>query len=97
MPDSRRDDVLQIREQLRSDDGRDLTIEWMILTLLSEDQQATELLRIHESGGVPYQLASWLIFHHFDPGPFPSLTQMLERENVQRSPAVEIPFACPSM
>ena len=93
--ESRRDDVLQILEQLRSDDSRDVTIEWMILTLLGENQQANGLLRIHESGEVPYQLASWLVFHHFDPSPFPSLTQMLERENVQRPAAATIPFACP--
>jgi TolB-like protein len=95
--EGRRDDVLQILEQLRSDERGSVAIEWMLLTLLGENQQATELLQVHEAGGVPYQLASWLVFHHFDPSPFPSLTQMLERENVQRPPAVEIPFACPPM
>jgi TolB-like protein len=95
--EGRRDDVLQILEQLRLDDSRSVAGEWMILMLLGESQQAAELLRVHESGNVPYQLASWLVFHYFDPSPFPSLLQMLERENVRRSPAVEIPFACPSM
>lgn len=93
--EGRRDDVLQILEQLRSDDGRSVAGEWMILMLLGESQEATQLLRVHESGEVPYQLASWLIYHNFDPSPFPSLVQMLDRENVQRPPAVEIPFACP--
>ncbi len=63
--------------------------------LLGESLQATELLRVQESGEVPYQLASWLIYHMFDPAPFPSLVHMLERENVQRPPAAKIPFACP--
>jgi hypothetical protein len=94
--EGRRDDVLQILEQLRSDGGRSLTIEWMILTLLGESRQATELLWVHEAGGVPYQLASWLVFHNFDPSPFPSLVQMLDRESVQRPPAADIPFACPA-
>ena len=94
--EGRRDDVLQILEQLRSDDGRSVAGEWMILMLLGESQEAAELLRVHESGGVAYQLASWLVFHFFDPSPFPSLVQMLERENVRRPPAVEIPFACPA-
>lgn len=95
--EGRRDDVLQILEHSRSDDGRSVAVEWMILTLLGESQQATEVLRVHEAGGVPYQLASWLVFHHFDPSPFPSLMQMLERENVRRPRAAEIPFACPPM
>lgn len=93
--EGRRDDVLQILDQLRSDDDRSVAGEWMILMLLGESQQAAELLRVHESGEVPYQLASWLIFHRFDPSPFPSLVQMLDRENVQRPPTAEIPFACP--
>jgi tetratricopeptide (TPR) repeat protein len=93
--EGRRDDVLQILERLRSGDGGSNTVEWMILMLLGDHQQAVEILRIHESGGVPYQLASWLVFHYFDPSPFPSLTQMLERENIQRPPVAEIPFACP--
>ncbi len=93
--EGRRADVLQTLEQLRSHDGRSVAREWMILMLLGESQQAAELLRVHESGEVPYQLASWLILHQFDPSPYPSLVQMLERENVQRPPAAEIPFACP--
>jgi TolB-like protein len=95
--EGRRDDVLQILEQPESDERRSVAVEWMLLTLLGENRQAAELLQLHEDGGVPYQLASWLIFHYFDPSPFPSLMQMLERENVARPAAAEIPFACPPM
>jgi len=63
--------------------------------LLGAKHEAAELLQVYESGEVPYEFASWLIYHNFDPSPFPSLMQMLERENVQRPPAVDIPFACP--
>ena len=94
--EGRREDVLQILDQLRLDDGGNIAVEWMILMLLGPTQEAAELLRVYESGEVPYQLASWLIFHFFDPSPFPSLTQMLERENVSRPLATEIPFACPA-
>lgn len=93
--EGRRDDVLRILAELRSGDSGNVAVEWLILMLLGEDQEAAELLRGFESNGVPYQLASWLVFHTFDPSPFPSLVQMLERENVQRPPTVEIPFACP--
>ena len=94
--EGRRDDVLQILEQLRSDHRESVPDEWMLLMLLGSRHDAAEVLRVYETGNVPYQLASWLIFHMFDPSPFPSLVQMLERENVQRPPAAEIPFACPA-
>jgi TolB-like protein len=93
--EGRRGDVLQILERVRLKYGRSIASEWVILMLLGEHQQAVELIRLHEVNMVPYQFASWLVFHQFDPGPFPSLMQMLERENVQRPPAAEIPFACP--
>lgn len=93
--EGRRSDVLQILEQQRSSGVRDVANEWLILTLLGSEQEATELVRDYESGEVPYQLAAFLIFHHFDPTPFPVLTRMLERENVRRPPVAEIPFACP--
>ena len=93
--EGRRDDVLQILEAVRSGNGDNIASEWIILMLLGETEQATELLRGLEANGVPYQLGSWLVFHTFDPSPFPSLLQMLQRENVQRPPAATIPFACP--
>lgn len=93
--EGRRDEVLRILDELRSDDSGNVAAEWAILMLLGSQQAATELLRAGAFDEVPHQLASWLIYHTFDPGPFPLLTKMLERENVQRPPAVEIPFACP--
>jgi hypothetical protein len=95
--ESRRDEVLQTLEELRAADDYSIADEWLILMLLGEKQAAIELLQAFESGGVPYQLASWLTYHKFDPSPFPSLTQMLEQENVRRPPAAEIPFACPAI
>jgi hypothetical protein len=93
--EGRRDDVMQILEQVRSDNRESVPDEWMVLMLLGAHQDATDLLRVYEAGEVPYQLASWLILHIFDPSPFPSLVRMLDRESVQRPPAVAIPFACP--
>jgi len=93
--EGRRDDALQMLDELRAEDSGNAAAEWAILVLLGSQQAATELLRASAFDEVPYQLASWLIYHNFDPGPFPQLTQMLERENVQRPPTVEIPFACP--
>ena len=94
--EGRRDDVLQLLKELRSADNRHIAEKWLILMMLGEKQAATDLIHFIDSNGVAFQLASWLIYHTFDPAPFPSLVQMLERENVQRPPAVEIPFACPA-
>ena len=93
--EGRRDEVLQILEEVRSGNSDTIASEWIILMLLGETERATELLQAFEANGVPYQLGSWLVFHTFDPEPFPSLVQILQRENVQRPPAAAIPFACP--
>ena len=94
--EGRRDEVLQLLKELPSVDNNNIADKWLILMMLGEKQAATELLHFIDSNGVPYQLASWLIYHTFDPAPFPSLIQMLKRENVTRPPAAEIPFACPA-
>ncbi len=94
--EGRRDDVLRILEDLRRADNHSLADEWLILMMLGDKQAATELLQVFESNGVTYQLASWLSYHTFDPGPFPSLMQMLQQERVKRPPPAEIPFACPA-
>jgi len=94
--EGRRDDVLHILEDLRIADNYSIADEWLILMMLGDKQAATELLKVFASNAVTYQLASWLSYHTFDPSPFPSLTQMLEQENVKRPPTAEIPFACPA-
>lgn len=93
--EGRRDKAQEILEEIRSADVNSVADEWPILMMLGEKQAAAELLQLYDSNGVPYQLGCWLTYHKFDPAPFPSLMQMLERENVQRPPAAEIPFACP--
>lgn len=95
--EGRRADAVQQLERIRSDDQRGVAEEWMILTLLGDNEAAVDVLREYDSGEVPYQLASWLVFHYFDPSPFPSLMQMLDREDVTRPPIAEIPFACPPL
>lgn len=93
--EGRRDDVLPILEEVRSGNRDVVASEWIILMLLGEAAEAAAVLQELAANGVPYQLGSWLVFHTFDPGPFPSLLQMLERENVRRLPAATIAFACP--
>lgn len=92
--EGREDDAKVILEELRSTGNRDVATEWMLLMLLDQRQEAIDLLRDYETGGVPYQLASWLVLNIFDPEPYPSLVQMLKREDVQRPPVSAIPFAC---
>jgi len=68
---------------------------WFILKLLGEEQKAIELLRSHSDSGVPYMLASYLHYRIFDPGPFPEVKAVLDREGVRRPAAIDIPFKCP--
>jgi TolB-like protein len=73
----------------------ELSTRWHLLMLLGRDAEAAALLRPLEQSGQVYALSGFLAYPQFDPGPFPSLMQVLDREKVQRPPPEPIPFACP--
>jgi hypothetical protein len=68
--------------------------KWLLLKMLGEEEEAVEVLRHFEDPQVPFLLANWLSYTHFDPSPFPALMQILARENVKRPPAITLPYAC---
>ena len=88
----RRGDAEQI---LANFDVDGISLRWHLLMLLGEQAAATDLLMEFERDGRTYALASFLVYPHFDPSPFPSLMRILEREQVRRPPPVPLPFACP--
>ena len=90
--EGRRAEVEQALARLEEDN---ISTRWHLLMLLGEKDAATELLMPLERDGRIYALASFLAFPNFDPGPFPSLLNILKREQVQRPPTVALPFACP--
>jgi TolB-like protein len=73
----------------------DVPQRWHILMLLGKSDEAAELLQPLERAGNTFALAGFLAYPQFDPTPFPSLMQVLRRENVERPAAVPLPFACP--
>ena len=73
----------------------DVSTRWHLLMLLNERERANEVLRPLAETGIPYMLADFMIYHQFDPSPFPILVRVMQREGIQRPPAVDIPFACP--
>jgi TolB-like protein len=93
--EGRRDDVEAIYKSLDPGDNYDRSNHWHILKLLGEEQKAAEILRPYAESGVPFMMASWLIYPKFDPAPFPEVLAVLEREGINRPPVVEIPFKCP--
>jgi hypothetical protein len=68
--------------------------QWLVLKMLGDEEKAVGVLRIFEAQQVPFLMANWLNYTHFDPTPFPALMQVLERENVDRPPATMLPYAC---
>jgi hypothetical protein len=67
---------------------------WLVYKILGEEDEAVRVLRNFEFDGVPYLMANWLFYPYFDPAPFPALMAVLERENVDRPPTVQLPYAC---
>ena len=68
--------------------------KWLLLKMLGERERALEILRHFEDPRVPFILANWLPYRQFDPTPFPSLMEILQRENVDRLPPRPLPYAC---
>ena len=93
--EGRRADVEAIYNSIDPDDNYARSTRWHILKLLGDEQQAVEVLRPYSETGVPFIMASWLVYHKFDPEPFPQVMEVLKREGINRPPAVEIPFKCP--
>ena len=92
-------DAEAILEQLRNDDTVHENYwaveEWFLLQLLGRDAEALERVSIFYDPEVPYQMASWLSYHTFDPAPFPELVALLEQEGATRPPPADFPFKCP--
>ena len=88
-----------VRQMLTDVYGTEVTVnsgnpQWLVLKMLGEEEKALEVLRNFEARQVPFLLANWLSYRHFDPSPYPALMQVLERENVERAPAITLPYAC---
>lgn len=85
----------EVEAMLEQTPASKISERWHMLTLLGRTQEATAVLQPLERDGNTYALAGFLSFPEFDPSPFPSLVRVLEREKVQRPPALALPFACP--
>jgi len=88
-------DVLNILAIVRADSNESDSLEWLILLLLDDRESAEAIQHRYESDESLQALASWLYYHKFDPSPFPSLMAVLERENVDRPPPVQMTYTCP--
>jgi TolB-like protein len=87
-------DVLDILEDEKSMDSGTDNIVWLILLMLGDNESAEDILRKFESDETPQTLVSWLVYHKFDPSPFPGVMAVLKRENVNRPPPAELPYIC---
>jgi tetratricopeptide (TPR) repeat protein len=87
-------DVLDILEDERSIGESADNIVWLILLMLGDTDAAEDLLRNYESEQTLQTLVSWLVYHKFDPSPFPSVMAVLKRENVDRPPPAKMPYIC---
>ena len=92
-------DTARVREILEQIYGDEVTVnsgnpQWLVLKMLGEEERAVEVLRNFEAQQVPFLMANWLNYTHFDPSPFPALMAILVRENVKRPPATTLPYAC---
>jgi len=76
-------------------EGGDAMIQWFILLLLGEYEEAARVLKPYDSEETSFMLGAFLLYEQFDPRPFPALMSILEREGLDWPPPRDIPFACP--
>jgi TolB-like protein len=90
-----RDQAEAILARLDVSRGNEISLIWHILMLLGRERAAADLLMPLDASGVPFQLASWLVYPQFDASHFPNLQRVLRREGIERAEPAEIPFKCP--
>jgi TolB-like protein len=93
--EGRRTDAEAIYNSIDPNDINRRSDRWHILMLLGKEREAAEILRLYTDSSIPFQIAGLLSYPQFDPTPFPMVMAVLEREGINRPPAVEIPFKCP--
>ena len=67
---------------------------WHFLTILGRDDEALAVLQDLVIPGLPYRTASFMVYPHFDPRPFPEVMAALAREGITPPPPKAIPFRC---
>ena len=85
----------RIYSGIDTDESNFINVRWLMSEMLGYKQAIVEMLKPLETNGIPYQLASLLAYKQFDPRPFPSLMNILEREGIDRPPPTRSPFSCP--
>jgi TolB-like protein/Flp pilus assembly protein TadD len=80
---------------LASPEGQEPSLRWLAYQTLGMEAEAINALRPLEASPVPFQLADMLSYPNLDPQPFPALMALLQRENIKRPAAAELPFKCP--
>jgi len=69
-------------------------IQWLALKTLGRTEEAVELLRPLDRPELLDRLGSLLTYTHFDPSPYPNLTQRLEAQGIMRHETLPMTFAC---
>ena len=91
--EGRRSDAEKIyREEVEEGE---YTTEYLMLMTLGENDKADKLLVSQHDPSWPTKMTNWLLYPYFDPSSHPDLVNLMKRENINRPPPVEIPFACP--
>jgi len=93
--EGRRVDVEAMLENINPESNYATSSRWHILKLLGREQESAAVLQPYADSGVPFMMTSFLTYPKFDPTPFPTVMAVLDREGIDRPPAVEIPFRCP--
>ena len=94
--EGRIDDAEQLYEDFDFSpfDPANNNIQWLALKTLGRVDEAVELLRPLDRPETLVRLGELLSYRHFDPSPYPNLTQRLEEQDIMRYEIEPMNFAC---
>jgi hypothetical protein len=93
--ENRVDDAKAMVAQIDKDHSDDLFMVWISRIIMSEDEEATELLRPLDDARDFHTLKDYLGYPYFDPRPHPNLLAYMDAQKIdpERAPG-KMPYRC---
>ncbi|MDX1455738.1 MAG: hypothetical protein R3217_09800 [Gammaproteobacteria bacterium] len=95
--EGRRADAEAVFEKLQEqdNDANSITARWLAFMMLGEEDKAEAIVSEFDTPELADLQTAWLLYPQFDPKPHPYLMEILERNQVTRSPVRAETFRCP--
>ena len=92
--DRRSSEAAVIVDDIIASEPDDLTLHWLALSILGDDERARETFAALIEREDPDAYISNLSYAHLDPRPFPAIMERLAGQDIENRPVIELPYRC---